>query len=609
MTVSEIIRDRYTSLLYGCGDDLTQCQKPEIIEGAEALFDSLAEDKESGLYRWDDINYSDDRRAQWEPIEHTSRIVRIITSLGREKLRTDAEYRNKLLSALDFWLTNDFTNPNWWHNEIGTPRLVSNICFLLYDYLGEERLARAAEIIGRGSMTCRPVIAKWTGANVLWGSANTIRYGALTNNEEAIKIAAERAVQEISVGGIEGIQSDGSFFQHGPRLYSGGYGRSYIADIAMLAYLLSGTEYEIPSDKIELFFTHLLDGVRYMTVDGVLDPISVGRELVRRNATLAGGILDSVNLLLKIDDIPRRADLVEYKKELEGKFSKLGDKYFNKALMLCYRHHGIYIGAKYLNDELAGEEECNGEGVLCDNMAYGTNYSVMRTGREYFNVAPVYDYSRIPGTTSYHETDAELSARKNWHGFKMSSHSGGGVEGDISYIFEYAEHDGIEIYSSCFGTKDGFVCLGCFRADGHGHDLATTVDQCRADTADGIKFKGHCAVNNGIKYTALDGSRFRLKVGPAYGTWQRNDVTSHETGIVEEEMFTLTIPHIGNSGRYAYVISAESIKPDVTVVRNDSTAQAIELADGRTVILFHKDAEIEIDGCSVHGREKQLVII
>ena len=56
------------------------------------------------------------------------------------------------LSALDFWLENDFICDNWWWNEMGTPNLMINTLLLLDGELTEEQRRAGSKIARRANL-------------------------------------------------------------------------------------------------------------------------------------------------------------------------------------------------------------------------------------------------------------------------------------------------------------------------------------------------------------------------------------------------------------------------------------------------------------------------
>lgn len=509
-----------------------------------------------------------------------------------------------MIGALKYWFIHDFENPNWWHNQIGTPLNVGNIAIMMHSVLDKATLAQAARIVAKGSMAQNERISeRWTGANLMWGVLNTIRHALLTEDAPLLRIAADRVSKEITVGLSEGIQEDFSFFQHGPRLYSGGYGCSFVCDVSKILFLLNGTEFQLPSEKAEIVLCFILEGLRPMTQGNGLDWACIGREISRVHGGHVGKIESSVELLLQTPCLPRKTELKDFLRSMHGGTQGDRTKYFENAFMLCHHFNGIYVGAKFLTDKLYGAEICNDEGALCYNMSYGTHTCIMRTGEEYLNINPVWDYSRMPGTTSRLETDARLLMHVDWAKCPLpNDHFGGGEKGRRAAIYELAEHDGIKILVADFAFENGFVCLGVEwkinRNDGE--ELVTTVDQCLASGP--VSFEKDSVIHNFIRYTPLQGTHMEAKVETKCGSWRRNNgALSDET--VSADVFTLSIPHLaGRRCEYAYMISsAHTPMPKVEVLRNDCDVQAIRLPDGSLMAIFHRSCVFSANGYEIVG--------
>ncbi|MBE6639867.1 MAG: hypothetical protein E7616_10600 [Ruminococcaceae bacterium] len=573
-------------------------------KNAEELYHGLEVNDADDTWYWKDIDYSDEQRSFWPAAEHFKRIRAILNGFGKARLSEDKPYAAKMIGALKYWLIHDFENPNWWWNEIGTPLHVGNIAMMMHSVLDEATLAQAAEIVAKGSMSqIEMTTARWTGANLMWCVLNTIRHALITEDAPLLRLAADRLSEEITVGLSGGIQKDLSFFQHGPRLYSGGYGRSFVCDVSKILFLLNETEFQLPCEKAELVLSFILEGLRPMTQGKGLDWACIGREISRVDGGHVGKLESSLELLLQTPGLPRKRELKDFLRSMHGGTQGDGTKYFEKAFMLCHHFDGIYVGAKFLNDKLYGAEIINGEGALCYNMSYGTHTCIMRTGEEYLNINPVWDYSRIPGTTSRLETDAQLLMHVDWRKCPLPNDHFGGIEKDRrAAIYELAEHDGIKILVTDFAFENGFVCLGTeweINRTG-GEELVTTVDQCLARGP--VSFEKESVIHNSIRYTPLQSTHMEAKVETKYGSWQRNNAAlSDET--VSADVFTLSIPHpAGRRCEYAYMISsAHTPMPEVEVLRNDCEVQAIRLPDGSLMAVFHRSCVFSENGYEIAG--------
>lgn len=576
---------------------------------AAALLDSLVTEDGGKTRFWRDIDYTLPNRASWPAAAHLGRLQTILRGMGRERLAADGDYAARVLGGLSFWLERDFVNPNWWYNEIGIPQDLGTLLLLLGERANAAVLSRAEKILERGSMGSNPAITNWTGANLAWGAFNTLRHALFTEDGPLLMQASRRLAAEVTVGATEGIQTDGSFFQHGPRLYAGGYGIAFMSDVSRMIYLLQGTPYAIPREKQNLLLSFLLDGLRPMTHRGTVDWAAIGREISRPEHGRGREIAAALDLLLATAHIPRREELAAFRRLLaEGEWEE-NTTYFPVAAMLCHTFRGIYVGAKFLTHTTYGAEICNREGELCYNMSYGTHTCIMARGDEYLNVNPVWDYARVPGTTARAETDAELLGHRDWSCRPLpGTHSGGGQKGRRGVIYELAQHDDITATVTDFAFEEGFVCMGAAITDGssRGGALTTTVDQChlRGD----VTAEGDSVIHNGIRYTPLAGTRLRVEQGTRRGSWHRNSADRPDTPV-SAELLTVTILHEGEGPHgYAYMISAAHTPPPaVEVLRNEGEVQAIRLPDGSVLAVFHAPCTLTAEGFTHTGKAGEIL--
>lgn len=590
------VYNRLTDLLWGRHIDNTAIHTAS--EAPSTLLDSLVPGNFPDTFCFPDLDYSDQCASLWQAKYHYGRLLQAVMAAGKEALHTDTAFQEKLTGALRYWTRNDFINPNWWHNMIGTPRNLADLTLLAYDILPDDVLHGLLPIISRGSLGGENdrEIRTWTGANLIWGVADTIRYALLTGNEELLTDGVSLAAKELAYN-REGIQPDGSFFQHGPRLYSGGYGRAFAMDMGQFAYILQETEWQFSPEQLGIFTRHILDGLRYMTKGTALDYVAVGREFTRPGGLHSGGLRPVVSLMLQTAEMPRKEELAEYAAELNGTRSLSGTRYFPDAAFLCHHTGGIYIGAKFLTNKLHDAEVCNGEGILCYNMSYGSHTCVMADGSEYWDISPVWDYARIPGTTASQESDAELVTH-SWCGKPLPNAISGGMQKDqYAVIYELAEHGGIKTLAADFAFPGGFICLGTGISTEEEQPLTTTVEQCHLQGA--VSVENRHIIHHGVRYTPLDQTEFRWETKSVTGSWQRNS-KPESPAPVEGTLFSITIDHAasavfnGHTSAYAYMISpaAEPV-PFVTVLRNDREVQAVCLADGTVMAVFYAPASLE----------------
>lgn len=573
------------------------------------------------LYLYPDINYEDDNRSIWRAGFHYYRMELQIIKSGRERIDDDPLWRDKMLGAIRFWVENDFKNSNWWQNQIGMPQTMVNLAIAFEDYLTDDLIFGLKKLISRGTFRANEGINEiidlvgfgksstadaWTGANLVWGAATTIKFALWLEDEDLLRWAVKRLAKEIKFS-REGIQEDGAFCQHGPRWYSGGYGRSFVYELAPIINVLRETSFALPSEKIDMILMHILDGQRMMMKNGFFDFGAVGREYARPGALEAGTLKKALPLIIADESLARHEELVSFYNDIASSEDKFeGTEYYSSIAQLCHKKNGMYFGIRGRTEGVFGSESCNSEGILSYNMSYGTVTCVMERGQEYFDISPFWDYSKIPGTTARGESDEELLLHEGWSStLETPCRAYGKSDGDCGVLCEDAVHDGISLTASYFVFNGAMVALGTDIKDKTPEkgELFTTVDQCFSHyTECGENF----AKNGNVIYKNLDkNTHFCSRVYRQKGKWSRNNLNL-STESIYEDMFSVTIP-VTEYGKYAYLISSEKA-PEVEVIRNESDCQAIIIGGDRVMAVFHNDCSLMVGNRMIKGKKGEIVL-
>ncbi len=549
--------------------------------------------KEGDALAFPDIVNNAQDRSKWQSTAHLARLYwlakawYLMAADGEEKRHV---YDAILMPLLDHWLKNDFQSTNWWYNEICIPMQFGEIGIFLFDTLDESRRAKYLEIFGRGSFGTRPSLMKnWTGANLLWFSMVTMYYAVLTGDEALLKLAVSRASEEI-VFGREGMQEDGSFFQHGPRLYTCGYGLNFIYTLSKQIFILSGTEFQFSQEKLNLLLFPLLDGAQYMFQGNTVDYCTIGREYTRAgNHTCKNyNIIDALSLLSRVPEMPRQDEIQAFFEAFKNNRSAVtGVRVFEKAMFITSHIDGTYISVRGMNPSLWDEEICNNEGILGYNLSYGTHTTVMKDGGEYFDIAPLWDYARMPGTTARYETDEELLAKPDFTKRAVSGKAFGcGKLDDCGYIVMDFERESITGKFAAMATPFGTVLFGRDFIDSEGEALFTTAEQCRVCGDVSLAEDSKSCVHNGVLYELLVGEKLAYTIEEKRGTYKRNNKSEKEVEFVGD-VLTLSLTRADNA--YAYVICPEKYKGLFTVSAFSEEKATAKLPDGREMTVSFLD--------------------
>ena len=576
-------------------------------EEIQACLASLQDDG-----RWPDIDYTDRSRAGFAPSAHLNRMVGILSGSC-----ADDAVRCAMLRALDQWLIHDYQSDNWWYNEIHTPNALGVIgLFLRADLNQNGRESKCCEILSRGTRFPEGDEG-WTGANLMWGINTTLKH-ALITRDETLLAHASRLLDGVIVQGMEeGIQEDNSYFQHGHQLQTGHYGWSFVEEASRLLYTLAGGPYPVSKRAMGVLCRYTAEGVGSMVWRGAWNVFALGRSFFRKGAVRAESGESAVRRLLDAKDGGCREGLSSLAAAMAGAEPAPGGRYFPVGGYYSRFGDGFYIASRVADSTILPGEICNGEGILGLNLAGGGVTCVMTDATEYLDIAPVWDYAKIPGVTALLESDDEIRAKTGWASAPArNAYRGGGHvdtdDGGVGVLYMDLCHNTVTGVISRFFFDGGMVALGAdIAAEGR---AVTALEQCRA-RAD-CEVEPDLVRHGGICYVSLDASPLLPLTERRRGSWQR---VASESGpeLVEADVFSLCVDH-GESPRgasYAYAVlpakcaeDARKTKERIAVLRNDGSCQAVRL-NGWILCVFHRPCRLTLPGGRVVDGEGRSHVI
>lgn len=558
---------------------------------------------------WPDIEYSNGTQSFWEAAQHLYRlhVMSRAWATPDQPLYHDAALEKGTLAALDFWLKHDYQNPNWWWNEIGGPQLIGESLLLLEPKLTQAQRDRGITIMARAK------IRTGNGQNTVWWAGNTIIRGLLENKPEVVADAFHAIYGEVhmAVPPEEGIQPDNSFHQHRQQLYNGGYGLAFGNDVARYIAYAWGTPWQIPPDKMTHFTNYMLDGQQWMIRGRIMDYSTVGREITRAGkvavtnswtlgpispAGAAYGILNAVELLADLP-VPRRAEFRAFAARLRGLPDApplIGNRMFWKSDYMAHHRAGFFTSDKMLSKRMMSGEVVNDEGRKSFHLSDGATF-LYRTGEEYFNIFPAWDWNHVPGTTV---EVWDPMPKRNPQIRGGSAFVGGVSDGLYGMAAMHLVRDALDAKKAVFYFDDGFVALGAGITDTSDFPIITAVNQpllkgeVLADAERGPLPKGRhdlsrsrWVLHDGVGYVFAPGQKVVLTNGPRTGSW-RDFGTSSPAQPQTLDVFNLWIEHgkkpTGATYRYSVLPGATAKRlaeyvdrPPVTVVSNTPALQAV----------------------------------
>ncbi|GLZ79148.1 lyase [Actinorhabdospora filicis] len=186
---------------------------------------------------------------------------------------------------------------NWWFWEIGNPRALMDVCVLVHEHLGPERLAASLRVVDRfcpdaDRRTNAPTLAE-TGANRA-DKAVIVALRGIVGGTPAKLASARDAVSDVRDAGRntllgyettgDGFYEDGSFVQHTYIAYTGTYGNVLLAGLAFIMRLLAGSPWEITDPARTVVFDAVERTFAPFMHDGLMLDTVAGRAISRETA-------------------------------------------------------------------------------------------------------------------------------------------------------------------------------------------------------------------------------------------------------------------------------------------------------------------------------------
>lgn len=527
--------------------------------------------------------------------------------------------RQKILLGYDYYLSKNPKSKNWWYNEIGAPQ----------DYLVSLLLIKA-EISERDLRHYSSYLKDLTdnqghrGMNRVWVSAITIAKGCLENDGTMITKGFKSVASTLVIAqeqGIEGIKIDNSFHQHRPQLYSGGYGMSFAEGTANLMALAANTSFAkvFSEDKKRIFSNMLLYGHQLFSYRGAVDFGTIGRNIARPDA------IKSINLTsldkMTIIDPKQASAFRNWKSHLIGAdFSKpfLGNRYFWKSDIMTHHGTDYYLSAKVISTRTNGTEMLNGENLKGYNLPLGAT-NILTSGEEYKNIFPVWDWTRIPGTTAVMNSSAVMLP---WYLFGNNEFAGGVSDGQAGTIVYEHSYSGVQAKKAYFFVDGMMLCLGVGINAIRTQQVVTSVNQCfsqgdiivggmedKIDNKLGDSIKTIKSNNpqwvyhNGVGYLFPAGGNITLKNAIQTGSWKSINITGSEE-LINKPVFSLWLNHgtAPKDDTYCYIVSPQKsltgfkgkmATNKFIVLKNDKNSQVVQFGQ-RYFVIVYKPGVIEL---------------
>ncbi|HTN21856.1 MAG TPA: chondroitinase-AC [Pelobium sp.] len=590
--------------------------------------------KEDGS--WADIDYKSTSITQWSPATHLDRITSMLQAYTSKEstLYADKKLFDGIVKGLQFWYNTDAKSDNWWHNEINVPQTLG-VLLIIANY-GETKLPQELKTDLLNRMK-RGVAEEKTGANKT-DIAMHYFYRALLTEDTGLLVSSLKELFEPVqlVNGEEGLQHDFSYLQHGPQLYISGYGAVFISGVLKIANYVKGTPYALSKDKVALFSTFYRDTYLHTIRGNYIDFSVEGRGVSRKG-------------ILKKSEKYRLADAKQIDPEHEAeydaaitRFSDTGTadygvkpyhQHFWTADYVLHVRPDYTFSVRTSSNRTKRTEAGNNENLYGRYFSDGaTNIQV--NGAEYFNIMPIWEWDKIPGTTSRNYLEDRLTTG-NWGVTGTNEFSGGVSDGTYGATAYELKYDSVSAKKAWFLFDNEIVCLGADINSPATDNITTTINQAwlngNVNLSDNRSFKSGESANYDAKsgswiyhantgYYFPDGAHLSLSTQKQTGNWFKiNHSFSKEE--VTGDVFKLWIDHgvQPDHGKYAYIVMP-AIKNEKVLNKYDPKTIAIlsNTAENQAVYhqqlkilqaVFYKPSQIQTEAYSISTDEPCILML
>lgn len=557
----------------GVGADDIDCIRRQFIEfysvrekALPQAGDYLKSLKADGS--WAAIDYRNKQPGRWPTLSHLTRarIMALAYATPGNPFYRQREMLDATVLALNFWVDHDFTNPNWWQISIGIPQSLGAALVLLGNAAPESLRRKSDAILARSKMGM-------TGQNRVWLAGINIIKGILQRNGKMIDDGRKVVFSEMIIAprNLEGLQTDYSYHQHGPQQQFGNYGLSFVESQLQWAWVLRDTAFAIPPEKMEILWRYFTNGIGWTIWNGQMDISSCGRHLYlnspQSKATTALHFAESMTTI-------NPAGKTELRQLAEGKKGPVGNRYFWCSDYLIHRRPDYFFSVKMSSSRVIGTESHNNENLQGKYLGDGVSL-LMRSGLEYHNIFPVWDWRRLPGITAVQD-QAKL---KPWGRFfeNPAEFVGGVSDGSNGLAVMNLQRKQLTASKVWFCFDRYIVCLGT--------DISATV-KAPIDTAiEQRLLNGPVEVTSPQGKTTLSQGKHRI-IGPAtirhdgvvYSIPGRQELTvsnapaggnwnlinqADAAAPVTLPVFSLAVNHgvKPQQGKYAWIVSPDGSDP------------------------------------------------
>lgn len=570
-----------------------------------------------------DINYASDSDAR----NHVKRLGKLAQAYQYGSYQ-DPQIKDRIYDGMEYWLDLDPVAANWWYNYIGYPVELWPPLLLMREELRNDDpdlLQRGVDYL-QEAWEADPGYR--TGANLLDQNDIRISRAIIADPEQpgTLTDAVVTTGDELDFKAVVGVQKDWSFTQHctfGLQLHSGSYGSVFAARVGSIAWGMRDTSFAMSAQDVDQFENFMLEGMQWMSYGNLVDYGTQGRSNTRPGTSSYSNTSTGAKALLApLDDLvemnsPRQAELQAFRDRIysDSRTSTnhiSGNRMFWRTDFQVHRRRDYYTSVRMTSTRTVGNEAGGGvytdglpnEGRMNYHMGDGVNL-ILRSGNEYDNIAPVWDWRHVPGTTveqSANPNDPLPMHYSGQGGLGGTDYAGSVSDGTYGASGFHFLRDNVEAKKSWFFFEDEHVALGAgIDAAGATYPVHTSLNQSLQ--SGGVTYRSAAAQqslasgvtnlsdpdwvhHDGVGYLFLGAAgNVTLQAVQQNGSWW--DINRKESAApISEDVFSLWVDHgttptnagysyVVRPNIYAFEMDAYAAGLAIEVLSNSSTVQAV----------------------------------
>ena len=588
------------------------------------------------------------------------------------KYYKNPEIKKELIEYLDWLYDNAYheglpENGNWWQWELGIPKHLNDIMVLLYDDVPYEKrmkylkasqyfqpFAEYSGVSPSASYSTSPDKRVSTGGNRIDTSIISFLRGVLMEDKVQV-IDGAKAVADVGeyVTTRDGFYKDGSFIQHGNVAYNGTYASVLFDGLGSVLWLATGTQFEVKDERIDNVYESILNGYKYLFINGGINDSVSGRATSRDNSSdISRGkdLLTSLSLLSigagkeYQDEIKSLIKTVALENNSYNTIDKISNKIakaiirdiINDDSIKTLKVEGTKVygamdravsinekGGKFVlsmhSSRIANYETMNNENVKGWYIGDGMTYVYGTDSETFTEYWPTVDRYHLPGVTNSLRERGDKSGERRGQ-TTSKAWVGGSCNGKEAFVGMdmISWNKATEMRKSYFMTDDGAILIAASNINSKDGEVHTTIDnriikdgkiilngkEIKEDTV--IENPQNISLNfnenykgENIGYKIVYAPQLNLKKETRTGSWKNIGGTSTEE--ITKDYFTAYINHGKNPKKsgFAYIILPMYTQEEVDnydvsrfeIIKLDKEAHIIkDKKSGVTGINFWKDS-------------------